>query len=105
MKKMTLDLDQLSVDSFDTSAPPEKRGTVFGEEYTPFTHCTCPGHPSCDGYDTCQGTPSCDGVCTYTQGDPSCDITCHGRFTCEPSCDYTCDGYGATCQYYTCGCR
>ncbi|HYR09771.1 MAG TPA: hypothetical protein VEQ60_18490 [Longimicrobium sp.] len=103
MKKMKLELEQLAVDSFDTSAAPERRGTVYGRQVTDFTHCTCPGHPSCDGYDTCQG-PTCDAFCTYTQGDPSCDITCHGRFTCEPSCDYTCPGYGATCEY-TCGCR
>jgi hypothetical protein len=113
MKKMKLNLEQLAVDSFDTSAAPQPRGTVFGEEYTNLTHCSCPGHPSCDGYDTCQGSPSCDGVCTYTQGNDTCDITCHGAFTCELSCDYgpSCYYTCITCEYtcptcvYTCGCR
>ena len=56
MKKLTLDLDVLSVSSFDTQAVPEMLGTVRGHDvptnpwcaantyksYCPDSLCTCP---------------------------------------------------------------
>jgi hypothetical protein len=81
MKKMKLNLEQLAVDSFDTSAAAEKRGTVFGEQCTCHTNCTCPGCPTC--YESCNGT------C----GD-SCNGTCAGQYTCDASCD--------SCYYTQC---
>jgi hypothetical protein len=81
MKKMKLNLEQLAVDSFDTSAAPEKRGTVFGEQCTCPTNCTCPGCPTC--YESCNGT------C----GD-SCYGTCAGQWSCDPTCD--------SCYYTQC---
>jgi hypothetical protein len=81
MKKMKLNLEQLAVDSFDTSTALEKRGTVFGEQCTCPTNCTCPGCPTC--YESCNGT------C----GD-SCHGTCAGQWSCDPTCD--------SCYYTQC---
>lgn len=67
--KIKLDLDDLSVDSFDTTRPAAERGTVFGEQ------CSCGG--------TCPGQATCDQTCPQT-----CD-----DFTCVESCDGTCAGW------------
>ena len=57
MRKITLDLDRLTVDSFPTTAPAEApRGTVEGAMRTRELYCT--------GGDTCR--TSCGG------GDPRC---------------------------------
>ena len=86
MKKLRLNLDQLAVDSFDTSAAAAEKGTVFGEQCTCQTQCTCPGCPTCDfsacGQNTCQETclESCWGSCAPEY---SCWDTCAGQFTCE----------------------
>ena len=84
--KLKLNLDQLTVDSFDTSAPKAEKGTVFGEQCTCYTNCTCPGCPTCDA--------SCNGTCGGTCGDNTCAESCYG------SCE-TCGG--DTCDYYVCG--
>ncbi|HEX2210406.1 MAG TPA: hypothetical protein VHG93_22195, partial [Longimicrobium sp.] len=78
-----LKLEDLSVESFDTSAPPRARGTVFGEQCTCYTQCTCPGCPSCANYPTCDATceATCPGTCAYTCDDASCAGTCE-------TCDY-----------------
>ncbi|WP_420127688.1 pinensin family lanthipeptide [Longimicrobium sp.] len=60
MKKLKLNLEQLAVDSFGTSATVEARGTVLGKWRTEYTFCTCPGLPSCDGYFTCDGGGTCE---------------------------------------------
>ena len=101
MKKLTLKLDDLRIDSFDTTAAPRAKGTVFGEQCTCYTDCTCPGCPTCDA--SCDG--SCDASCNGTC-DASCNGTCGGCWetvgpaaTCVGSChggdtcDYTCWGY------------
>ncbi|HEX2081653.1 MAG TPA: hypothetical protein VHG08_28375 [Longimicrobium sp.] len=98
--KLKLDLDQLAVDSFDTEARATPKGTVFGEQCTCYTNCTCPGCPTCDA--------SCNGTC----GENTCQASCNG--TCGDTCncsgytcdyctinDYTCNGYG-TCGVYPC---
>jgi hypothetical protein len=82
--KLKLNLDQLSVDSFDTTRPAAKAGTVFGEQCTCYTNCTCPGCYTCDA--------SCNGTCGAT-----CDASCNG--TCSNTCDGSCNG---TCYDYTC---
>ncbi|HEX6910301.1 MAG TPA: hypothetical protein VF142_07895 [Longimicrobium sp.] len=86
MKKLTLHLEDLRIDSFTTSPAEKPKGTVFGEQCTCYTQCTCPGCPTCDA--------SCNGSC----GGASCDLSCGGTcdYSCECtnfSCDYTCDGY------------
>jgi len=90
MPKLKLDLHQLTVDSFDTEAGKQPAGTVFGEQCTCRTNCTCPGCPTCDA--------SCNGTCGGT-----CDASCNG--TCDYTCDYyECGGGGTvndgTCQNY-----
>ena len=55
--KLKLNLDQLSVDSFDTTRSEKPKGTVFGEQCTCYTNCTCPGCPTCDA--TCRGYGTC----------------------------------------------
>ena len=84
MRKLTLELDDLRVDTFDTTASSRARGTVFGEQCTCWTNCTCPGCPTCDA--------SCNGTCGGT-----CDASCNG--TCGQSCDWSC---GGTCDL-SCG--
>jgi hypothetical protein len=82
--KLTLNLDDLSVDSFDTTATQKPKGTVFGEQCTCYTNCTCPG------------CPTCDHTCAYTCD----DATCPACPTCAASCNGTCNA--ATCEY-SCG--
>ncbi|HEX6911474.1 MAG TPA: hypothetical protein VF142_13805 [Longimicrobium sp.] len=96
--KLKLNLDELNVDSFDTTKSERPKGTVFGEQCTCYTNCTCPGCPTCDA--SCNGT--CDASCNGT-----CDASCNGTCaSCGDSCDwcgtvndYTCAPYG------TCGAR
>ena len=89
MKKLKLDLEDLSVESFATTPEPRAEGgTVFGQQCTCYTQCTCPGCPTCDA--SCNGT--CGGTCGGT-----CDASCNG--TCGGTCDFSC---GDTC-YETCG--
>jgi hypothetical protein len=68
--KLKLNLDQLAVDSFDTSRPAQKEGTVFGEQCTCYTNCTCPGCPTCDA--SCEGTCNTCGASCY-QTDCGCE--------------------------------
>jgi hypothetical protein len=96
MKKMKLNLDTLAVDSFDTAVPLPKPGTVFGEQCTCYTNCTCPGCPTCAhtcAYTcddaTCPNCPTCGQSC----GD-SCYGTCAGQYTCDNTCD--------SCYYTQC---
>jgi hypothetical protein len=80
------------IDSFDTTAPQKAKGTVFGEQCTCYTQCTCPGCPTC--YASCNGT--CDASCNGTCG-ATCDASCYG------SCDYSCNcTYEASCNGQTC---
>ena len=88
MRKLRLDLEHLSVESFDTVHRAREKGTVFGEQCTCYTQCTCPGCPSCDA--------TCPATCVNTCDDASCAESCWG--TCVP--DYSC---WATCAgQYTC---
>lgn len=68
MKKLTLTLDDLRVDSFQTSGDRQEEGTVFGEQCTCETNCTCPGCPTCDL--TCPNT--CEQTCANTCGQYTC---------------------------------
>jgi hypothetical protein len=73
MNKLSLSLDALRVESFDTTAAERKqKGTVFGEQ------CSCPSVCSCPG------CPSCDYTCANT-----CADTCAAVYTCD-TCMYTC---------------
>lgn len=91
MKKLALRLEDLRIDSFSTTSLHREQGTVFGEQCTCYTNCTCPGCPTCDG--SCGGT--CDRSC-YGTCDATCDRSCYGGCETDPggaSCNYTCGGY------------
>jgi hypothetical protein len=93
--KLKLQLEDLTVDSFDTSSTEKPKGTVFGEQCTCYTNCTCPGCPTCDA--SCNGT--CGGSCNGT-----CGASCYGTCDCQTNntCNYSC--YATDCQFgYTCG--
>ena len=90
MRKLALDADELRVESFHVTAAADGKGTVFGEQCTCYTNCTCPGCPTCDETcaDTCGATCgdscalTCDPVeCGFTGG-PTCLMSCNGKFTC-----------------------
>ncbi len=96
MRKLSLNLENLVVESFDTTAEEKPRGTVFGEQCTCPTNCTCPGHPTCDQtcWETCDDAtcpygPTCAASCNGTC-DGTCNASCYG--TCEASCNGTCWG-------------
>lgn len=57
MRKMTLDVDQLTVDSFEIADASNERGTVRGNAAT----LICSHQTACAGGDTCQ--LSCTGSC------------------------------------------
>jgi len=86
MKKLSLDLDQLAVDSFETVGDAARRaGTVRGHGFTDTTCaqriCDCP---------TGSGD-TCDDMCN-TGDCPTADFGCGSGFhTCQqPSCFYSC---------------
>jgi hypothetical protein len=91
MNKLKLQLDALSVESFDTSCQARENGTVLGEQAT----------------NTCPGCPTCAATCAYTCDDatcpncPTCAASCNGTCagnTCWDSCGRTCwDSCGGTC--------
>ncbi|HEX6041904.1 hypothetical protein [Longimicrobium sp.] len=100
MKKLTLKLDELRVDSFDTeSVAPTTRGTVEGRDslngtcgascYTCQVSCNNMSCFTCNGtceMSVCYGG-SCWGTCNTCQG------SCYG--TCVATCGETC-----TCGAY-----
>ena len=84
--KLTLRLEDLTVDSFRTSPSEPPKGTVFGEQYcTCPTNCTCPGCPTC--YESCNGScgDTCPATCAYTCDDAGCT-------------GYSCDETGCDCS-------
>ena len=88
--KLTLNLESLSVESFETTAAHQGKGTVFGEECSCQTVCSCPGCPSCDA--------TCPATCAYSCAD-SCDASCTSPETKCDTCLYTCgtNSYCADC--------
>jgi hypothetical protein len=91
--KLKLNLDELSVESFDTTRTEQKKGTVFGEQCTCWTACgqnTCPGCPTCDN--------TCAGTCAFTCDDASCAGTCDA--SCNGTCEASCNGTCAYCESY-----
>lgn len=93
MRKLTLDLDALCVESFDTGTG-AGRGTVRGN----LAEAGAIGVIRESDPWTCAGDPlSCGGSC-----DPTCNRSCEG--TCDRSCNGTCAGDSCdTCLFVTCG--
>ncbi len=81
MDKLKLTLDDLAVETFDTTSVAREKGTVVGEQ-----QCTC--QTVC----TCPGCYTCDATCPQTCDDYTCANSCGG--TCEQTCWDTC---GLTC--------
>src|SRR3954466_5307991 len=97
MKKLSLDLDQLTVESFDTSAAARPRGTVRGFDITASTcyeeGCWCISDGGTCNTDCGQNT--CNTCNQATCPGYSCVIACppsnHGEFSCAPpSCLNSC---------------
>lgn len=94
MKKLALRLEELRVESFETTpgADAARRGTVRGHGMVPAGGVQ-PGDddmsPLCvpSEWETCPDTckASCGGTC-----DRSCEGSCNA--SCGGSCEYTCDG-------------
>jgi hypothetical protein len=76
--KLRLNLEELVVDSFQTTTMGKSKGTVFGEQCTCYTNCTCPGCPTC--------AATCPDTCANT-----CDAACGGT-------GYSCDDTGCDCS-------
>lgn len=97
MRKLTLDVDSLVVQSFQTTTPDGGRGTVLGQgvvgpERTPGCESplcipsewhTCPETCRESCYGSCESCNSCIASCNG-----SCHVSCGG--TCEDSCGGTC---------------
>lgn len=67
MRKIKLELESLSVESFDTAGTAADRGTVLGNE-----QATRGGGPNCgSAYDACQ-TGLCTGDCDPTYSPDAC---------------------------------
>lgn len=99
MRKTTLDLTQLSVETFETAPAPEPRGTVHANGLTQFTsYCQC---QYATDYGTCQGT------CVNTCGGPTCDAPCRSTqtfyMTCQTGCGWT-DGQAVCLEPQTRDC-
>lgn len=102
MRKLHLTLDDLRVDSFDTSpAERARRGTVHGQVVDvaqPYSQLQqCGSYPNCPS-PLCVDTPmaSCDNAsCRWTCGD-SCNGSCQSCATCN-TCQESCNGTCGAC--------
>ena len=82
MRKLTLSLDDLTVEGFSTTPGEKQKGTVVGHSH--YTWCTCPGGPTCD--ETCLQTcpDTCDNfTCVETCGFSNCETRCGAAATCR----------------------
>lgn len=97
MKKLSLKLDDLRVESFDTVPSSRSRGTVRGQDSgNPSGYSVCFGGDTCHTADWCLSeVDPCDNPSQWpcsldgplaTQCDLSCEFECTGE-TCEgPMC-------------------
>lgn len=89
MRKLRLDLDAVTVESFSTDAAAAGKGTVDARQGRITFGCPAPTTP-----DTCANTCGCGGGTGYTC--VSCMVTCDG--TCW---DPTCETCMVTCNQNT----
>jgi hypothetical protein len=94
MKKLKLDLDALSVDTFDPTPPEGEQGTVLGEQIA-VTLVSC-NAPCISLVGTCYA--SCLATCI------TCNLSCYRTcgVTCQFTCQYTCFTCRPTCGPNTC---
>jgi hypothetical protein len=93
MHKLKLTLEDLQIDSFTTTSVKKEKGTVYGEQCTCQTACTCPGCPTCDA--SCNGTcgATCNGTCGASCGCATWDYSCE-------SCQLTCGNWQTYVEGY-----
>lgn len=80
-RKLRLDLDDLSVESFHATLAESREGTVLALE-------------------TGQWDVSCGGSCADTC--EPCNWETRGGFSCYGTCDYTCDNCPPQTQQWSC---
>lgn len=94
MKKLTLKLDELSVESFEIAAPRQLRGTVRGHGDSSDCSYGSPMYTACDlscEFECGQSgecTPACPGGSGTCGGGGSTDPTC--ETACDLSCEFAC---------------
>jgi hypothetical protein len=89
MKRLTLNLNALEVQSFATAPHTPDRGTVHGQQQCTCYTCTCPNCFSC--------AATCPASCYNTCDDLGCR-TREGANTCDPTCDFTCATMYCACE-------
>ena len=95
MKKLSLRMDDLAVESFHTSVPAGRQGTVRG--YGDSTDCSygSPDYTVCDvtcGY-PCVESGECTATCPWNTVQCNPTPPCPGTWmSCDPEtlCDYSC---------------
>lgn len=86
MRKLTLSLDALQVESFHATTEGAVRGTVPAHAFTEYADESC--FASCNG--NCSG--SCGGGCGTNTAWQSCYGSCQNTCGCPPNTDYSaCD--------------
>lgn len=83
MKKLSLDLQSLTVESFETHVPRERQGTVHAAE-SPSDPCSWPSH--CGTCIDCSADSWC--VCDPDYGTNTC--VSYGQFSCVYTCQAGC---------------
>ncbi|HEX6910760.1 MAG TPA: pinensin family lanthipeptide, partial [Longimicrobium sp.] len=88
MKKLSLRIDELEIESFETHLEPENRGTVVGQQETPYAWI-CTAEVSCDyGCDTINySCPTAVNCQTQTCPSDTCPLPCRETYyawTCPP---------------------
>ena len=106
MDRLKLQLEELAVESFETTpCDAARRGTVRGHATDALsdcgiTNCGCTGG-WCQGqtYMPCEAGTYAGGTCDSTCNQIACGCTAGGALngTCDASCA-TCNGYGDTCN-------
>lgn len=88
MKKLTLRLEELRIESFATSPVAKSKGTVLGQ-------CACQSVYDCLATGDASCNIACDTPACGTGGELSCEDSCVDC-TCQASCG------GQTCGDFTC---
>jgi hypothetical protein len=92
MRKLSLSLEDLQVESFGTTPPPETRGTVHGN-----SGCCYSGDDCTEYWSTCNSGPADTQYYCPVTGMDSC-----GETACSCSADFaTCAQMGCPLSYHT----
>ncbi|MEW6196127.1 MAG: pinensin family lanthipeptide [Bacteroidota bacterium] len=97
MKKLKLNLDEIKIESFETSSTKLISGTVHAQVSEILTDCPIPTGPG--GGTCCVVSVTREPSCGNTYCGTCQELTCAGN-TCEQTC-YATDACYATCDGYT----